>query len=148
MFLCCWRICVVCLALEFVGPWVVLGFSVGMETLMSFYRLMFPGLRSPLVFSVFGLKPPASGFQSCSYSSLKMSPSVIFKVVPSVLTFSVCWSPVSTGQSAPTSKEQETLLTSLPFPLSFLPLTLPILSHFSSPRSWTQESGRRALSLS
>ena len=30
--LCCWRICVVCLALEFVGPWVVLGFSVGMET--------------------------------------------------------------------------------------------------------------------
>ena len=31
VFLCCWRICVVCLALELVGPWVVLGFSVGME---------------------------------------------------------------------------------------------------------------------
>ena len=31
MFLCCWRICVVCLALELVGPWVVLGFSVGVE---------------------------------------------------------------------------------------------------------------------
>ena len=31
MFLCCWRICIVCLALELVGPWVVLGFSVGME---------------------------------------------------------------------------------------------------------------------
>ena len=31
MFLCCWTICVVCLALELVGPWVVLGFSVGME---------------------------------------------------------------------------------------------------------------------
>ena len=31
MFLCCWRICVVCLPLELVGPWVVLGFSVGME---------------------------------------------------------------------------------------------------------------------
>ena len=31
MFLCCWRICVVCLALELVGPWVVLGFIVGME---------------------------------------------------------------------------------------------------------------------
>ena len=30
-FLCCWRICMVCLALELVGPWVVLGFSVGME---------------------------------------------------------------------------------------------------------------------
>ena len=31
MFLCCWRICTVCLALELVGPWIVLGFSVGME---------------------------------------------------------------------------------------------------------------------
>ena len=29
-------------------------------------------------------------------------------------------------------KEQETLLTSLPVPLSFLSLTLPILPHFSS----------------
>ena len=28
---CCWRICLVCLALELVGPCVVLGFSVGME---------------------------------------------------------------------------------------------------------------------
>ena len=31
VFLCCWRICMVCLALELVGPWIVLGFSVGME---------------------------------------------------------------------------------------------------------------------
>ena len=31
VFLCCWRICVVCFALELVGPWVVLGFSVGKE---------------------------------------------------------------------------------------------------------------------
>ena len=31
VFLCCWRICVVCLGLELVGPSVVLGFSVGME---------------------------------------------------------------------------------------------------------------------
>ena len=31
VFLCCWRICMVCLALERAGPWVVLGFSVGME---------------------------------------------------------------------------------------------------------------------
>ena len=31
MFLCCWKICVVGLVLELVGPWVVLGFSVGME---------------------------------------------------------------------------------------------------------------------
>ena len=42
---------------------------------MSSYRLMFPGVRSSLVFSGFGLKPPASGFQSYSYSSLKTSPS-------------------------------------------------------------------------
>ena len=39
----------------------------------------------------------------------------------------------TTGQSVPTGKEQETLLTSLPFPLSFLSLTLPILPRFSSP---------------
>ena len=39
----------------------------------------------------------------------------------------------TTGQSAPTGKEQETLLTSLPFPLSFLSLTFPILPSFSSP---------------
>ena len=31
VFLCCWRICMVCLALELVGPWVVLGFSVVVE---------------------------------------------------------------------------------------------------------------------
>ena len=30
VFLRYWGICVVCLALELVGPWVVLGFSVGM----------------------------------------------------------------------------------------------------------------------
>ena len=33
---------------------------------MSSYRLMFRGVRSSLVFSGFGLKPPASGFQSYS----------------------------------------------------------------------------------
>ena len=31
VFQCCWRICMVYLALELVGPWVVLGFSVDME---------------------------------------------------------------------------------------------------------------------
>ena len=41
---------------------------------MSSYQLMFPEVRSSLVFSGFGLKPPASGFQSYSYSSLKTSP--------------------------------------------------------------------------
>ena len=41
---------------------------------MSSYQLMFPGVS--LVFSGFGLKPPASGFQSYFYSSLKTSPSI------------------------------------------------------------------------
>jgi len=38
--------------------------------------LRFPGIRSSLMFSSFGVKPPASGFQSYSYSSLKTSPSI------------------------------------------------------------------------
>ena len=32
----------VCLALELVGPWVVLGFSVGMETLDELLSINFP----------------------------------------------------------------------------------------------------------
>ena len=43
---------------------------------MSFYQLIFLGVRSSLVFSGFELKPPASGFQSYSYSSFKTSPSI------------------------------------------------------------------------
>ena len=46
---------------------------------MSSYPLMFPGVRSSLVFSGFELKPPASGFQSYSYSSLKTSLSILHK---------------------------------------------------------------------
>ena len=38
---------------------------------MSSHPLMFPGVRSSLV-SGFGPKPPASDFQSHSYSSLKL----------------------------------------------------------------------------
>jgi len=63
----------VCLALELVGSWVELSFHVG---LMSSCQLMFPGVRSFLVFSSFGFNPPASGFQSYSYSSLKTSSSI------------------------------------------------------------------------
>ena len=40
---------------------------------MSSCRLMFLVVRSSLVFSGFGLKPHASGFQSYFYSSLKTS---------------------------------------------------------------------------
>ena len=32
VLLLCWRIIIVCLALELVNSWVALGFSVGMET--------------------------------------------------------------------------------------------------------------------
>ena len=42
MFLCCWRICMVCLALELVGSWVVLGFSVGIETFDELLLLNVP----------------------------------------------------------------------------------------------------------
>ena len=52
------------------GGWVQCrcgGFS------MISYYLMFPVVRSFLVFSGFGLKSPASGFQSYSSSSLNFS---------------------------------------------------------------------------
>ena len=52
----------VCLALELIGSWVVVGFSVGMEVFGWSHYLMFPVVRSFLVFSGFGLKSPASGF--------------------------------------------------------------------------------------
>ena len=48
VFLCCWRICLVCLALELVGPCVVLGFSVGME---AFDELMSINVPWSQVFS-------------------------------------------------------------------------------------------------
>ena len=59
---------------------------------MSSCQLMFPGIRSSLVFSGFGLNPPASGFQSYSYNSLKTSQSPfedngLLFWVPDVL----CW---------------------------------------------------------
>ena len=67
----------VCLALELVGPWVELGFSVGMEAFDELLLLNVPEFRSSLMFSGFGFKPPASGFQSYSYNSLKTSPSIL-----------------------------------------------------------------------
>ena len=43
---------------------------------MVSYYLMFPVVRSFLVFSGFGLKTPASGYQSYSSSNLKTSPTI------------------------------------------------------------------------
>ena len=51
MFLPCWRISLVCLALKLVGSWVELGFSVGMEALDELLLINVPGVRSFLVFS-------------------------------------------------------------------------------------------------
>ena len=58
MFLCCWRICFVCLALELVGPCVVLGFSVGMEAFDELLSINVPwsqGLDLSLLLPVIGL---------------------------------------------------------------------------------------------
>ena len=65
----------VCLALELVGPWVVLGFSVGMEGFEELLSINVPWNQE---FSgvLSGFKPSASGFQSYSYSSLKTSSSI------------------------------------------------------------------------
>ena len=65
----------VCLALELVGPCVVLGFSVGMEAFDELLSIIFPGVRSSLE-SGFGLKPPASSYRPYFYSSFKASPSI------------------------------------------------------------------------
>ena len=57
VFLCCWRICLVCLALELVGPPVVLGFSVGMEAFDEFLSINVPwsqGLDLSLLLPVIG----------------------------------------------------------------------------------------------
>ena len=58
MFLCCWRICLVCLALELVVPCVVLGFSVGMEAFDELLSINVPwsqGLYLSLLLPVIGL---------------------------------------------------------------------------------------------
>ena len=43
---------------------------------MTSYYIMFPVVRSSLVFSGFGVNSPASGFPSYSSSSLKASPTI------------------------------------------------------------------------
>ena len=66
----------VCLALELVGPWVVLGFSVGMEVFDELLSINVPWSQAFSGVLKFGLKPPASCFQPYFYSSLKTSPSI------------------------------------------------------------------------
>ena len=52
----------VCLALELIGSWVELGFSVGMEAFDELLPTNVPWSQKFWVFSGFGFKPPASGF--------------------------------------------------------------------------------------
>ena len=61
---------------------------------MNSYQLMFPGVRSSLVFSGFGLKPPTSSFQSYSYSSLKTSPSIQHSFQGQWAAFLGAWCPL------------------------------------------------------
>ena len=64
------------LALELVGPWVVLGFSVDMEACDEFLSINVPWSQE---FSdVLRIWTEASwlGFRSYSYNSLKISPSI------------------------------------------------------------------------
>ena len=42
MFPICWRISIVCLALELVGSWVELGFSVGTEVFAELLSVTLP----------------------------------------------------------------------------------------------------------
>ena len=63
---------------------------------MISYQLMFPGVRSSLVFSGFGFKPPASGFQSYLevVSRLLLLYSTIDKTsMLKMKSFSTVWTP-------------------------------------------------------
>ena len=66
----------VCLALELVGPRVVLEFSVGTEAFDALLSINVPWIQEFLMFSGFRIKPSASGLQFYFYSSLKTSPSI------------------------------------------------------------------------
>ena len=59
-----------------VGPWMVLGFSVGMEMFDELLSINVPWSQEFSGVLKIGFKPPASGFQSYFYSSLKTSPSI------------------------------------------------------------------------
>ena len=64
----------VCLALELVGPWMVLGFSVGMETFDELLSINVPWSQEFSDVLRIWSKSPASGFQFYFCSSFKTSP--------------------------------------------------------------------------
>ena len=61
-------------ALELFVSWVLLSFSVGMEALDELLLINVPWIQEFSGVLRFWTKPPASGFQSYSYSNLKTSP--------------------------------------------------------------------------
>ena len=69
----------VCLALGLVGPWVVLDLSLGMEAFDELLSINVPWSQEFSGVLRIWIKPPASGFQSYSYSSLKTSLSILHK---------------------------------------------------------------------
>ena len=66
----------VCLALELVGPWVVLGFSVGMDAFDELLLINVPWSQEFSCVLQIWTKPPASGFRYYFYSSHKTCPSI------------------------------------------------------------------------
>ena len=64
------------LALKLVGHWVVLSCRVGMEVFDELLSINVPWSQEFSGVLRFEFKPPASGFQSYFYSSLKTSPSI------------------------------------------------------------------------
>ena len=66
----------VCLALEPVSPWVVLGFTVGMEAFDELLLINVPWSQEFSGVLRIWIECPACGFQSYFYSSLKSSPSI------------------------------------------------------------------------
>ena len=89
----------VCLALELVGPCVVLGFSVGMEAFDELLSINFPwsqGLDLSLLLPVIGLI--FTVVSKLLYSTIDKTSQgfnllpVASKAVPFVIASSVCWS--------------------------------------------------------
>ena len=91
----------VCLALEFVGPCVVLGFSVGMEAFDELLSINIPwsqgldlGLLLPvicLIFTVVSKLLLLCSTTDKTSQGFNLLP-VAYMAVPSVIASSVCWS--------------------------------------------------------
>ena len=77
---------------------------------MSSCPSVFPGVRSSLVFSGFGLKPPDSGFESYFYSSLKTSPSISHEVMGPDAKASIPTLKLSTTQEQTSFRARHTKL--------------------------------------